>query len=70
MTDTKALVARVIADGMGDNFDDAFFGKAEWIDCRGDKGKGFRDVNMPMKVDYLEGARAALAAFISRKGQP
>lgn len=69
MTDDEELieqVARDIADALGDNFDYAFSGKAEWIAQRGETPAGFRDVNQPYKPDYIDAAIAAIAAMQPR----
>jgi len=61
MTELRERIARTMADGIGDGFDDAFSGKREWIDCRGDKAGRYRDINEPMQCDYLAAADAVLA---------
>ena len=62
-SETVEKVARVIAEALGDDFDHAFASKAEWIALRADKGGRFRDINEPFQCDYLDAARAALAAI-------
>lgn len=65
-TRSETMVERValaIAQGLGDDFDHAFTGKAEWISERGEKGGRFRDCNEPMQPDYLDSARAAIEAM-------
>lgn len=54
-------LARMIADGLGDDLDHAFVNKGEWNRCRGEKGGRYRDINEPMLDDYLAAARAVLA---------
>jgi hypothetical protein len=55
--------ARAAADANGDDYDAIPADKGEWIDARGTFGGHFRDVNMPMKIDYDDIARAVLAAI-------
>lgn len=57
-------VARAIAAANGDNFDETPEDKGEWVDKRGEFGGGFRDVNAPFRVDYVDMARAAIEAVI------
>jgi len=61
--DLVERVARTIAEGLGDNFDHAFVSKPEWIAARGEKGGRYRDVNEPMQPDYMDAARAVIAAM-------
>lgn len=56
-------VAREIAKSYGDDFDNAFRNKRLWIECRGEGGGRFRDINEPFQTDYLDMARAAIAAM-------
>lgn len=63
MNDMIERVARAIANGLGDEFDNAFNGKSDWIFARGEKGGRFRDCNEPTQDDYLDAARAAIEAF-------
>lgn len=53
-------VARVIAQALGDDFVHAFRSKSEWNRARGEKGGRYRDINEPMRDDYLEAAKAAI----------
>ncbi len=61
-------LARAIAEGLGDDFDDAHESKAHWIETRGEGlvSKRFRDVNEPCKPDYL----AAVDAILNVLCQP
>jgi hypothetical protein len=61
--DLVERVARTIAEGLGDNFDHAFVSKPEWTAARGEKGGRYRDVNEPMQPDYMDAARALIAAM-------
>ena len=61
--DLVERVARTIAEGLGDNFDHAFVSKPEWTAARGEKGGRYRDINEPMQPDYLDAARAVIAAM-------
>lgn len=63
MTEMVERVARAIANGLGDEFDNAFNGKSDWIYARGEKGGRFRDCNEPTQDDYLGAARAAIEAM-------
>jgi hypothetical protein len=54
-------LARMIADGLGDDLDHAFVNKGEWNRRSGEKGGRYRDINEPMLDDYLDAARAVLA---------
>lgn len=56
-------VARAIARANGDEFANAFKSKDRWTAKRGMSGGRFRDVNEPFQSDYLEMARAAIAAM-------
>ena len=56
-------VARIIADQVGDGFDNAHRNKPHWVETRGESGGRFRDVNEPRQNDYLDAARAAIAAL-------
>jgi hypothetical protein len=58
-------VARVIASALGDDFDHAFINKSEWNAARGDKGGRYRDINEPMKNDYVDAATAVMALIRS-----
>lgn len=60
MSEMVERVARRIASELGDDFDHAFAGKAEWIAARGQKGGRYRDVNEPYRDEYLDAARGAL----------
>lgn len=53
-------VARVIASGLGDNYEHAFTNKSEWNRERGEKGGRYRDINEPMQPDYDDAAQAIL----------
>jgi len=57
------MLAEAIASGLGDEFDHAHVDKPEWVATRGEKGGRFRDVNEPRQSDYLDTARAVLAAI-------
>lgn len=61
--DVVERVARQIAQELGDDLDHAFASKSEWIKARGESGGRFRDVNEPRRDDYLDAARAAIAAL-------
>lgn len=67
MTDTPEkrveAVARAIANANGDEFANAFTNKTRWIAKRGMSGGRFRDCNEPFQWDYLDMARAAIAAM-------
>ena len=63
MSDLREAMARAIAVGLGDDFDNAFATKSEWNAARGEKGGRYRDINEPMKSDYEDAADAALAAI-------
>jgi hypothetical protein len=63
MSEMVERVARAIANGLGDEFDNAFNGKSDWIYARGEKGGRFRDCNEPTQDDYLGAARAAIEAM-------
>ncbi len=56
-------VARAIANANGDEFANAFANKSRWIAKRGMSGGRFRDCNEPFQSDYLDMARAAIAAM-------
>lgn len=56
-------VAREIAKSYGNDFDNAFRNKRLWIECRGEGGGRFRDIKEPFQTDYLDMARAAIAAM-------
>lgn len=57
---TREEIARVIAEELYDDFDNAFASKTEWAQARGEKGGRFRDINEPMQGDYLDAADAVL----------
>ena len=57
----RVEVARHVALGLGDDFDSAFESKAQWANERGMRGGRFRDINEPMRGDYLQAADAAIA---------
>ena len=68
MTHSQSLlerVARAIASGLGDDFDNAFETKHDWNVSRGERGGRFRDINEPMRGDYLDAARAAISAMLT-----
>lgn len=54
--------ARAMAKENGDDFDSIPVGKAEWTHAQGKFGGRYRDINEPMRSDYLSMARAALEA--------
>lgn len=56
-------LARAIADQLGDGFDNAHRNKPHWAETRGESGGRFRDINEPRQNDYLDAARAAIAAL-------
>lgn len=56
-------LARAIAVGLGDNFDDAFKSRAEWIEAHGEKGGRFREASEPMQGNYLNAALTVLKAM-------
>ena len=56
-------VARLIADELGDNYDDVPADKREWIKTRGQFRGVFRDVNQPFRCDYDAAATAVIAAM-------
>lgn len=60
MTELREKVARAIAEALGDDLDDAFVNKSEWNAARGEKGGRYRDINEPMREDYLAAAHAVL----------
>lgn len=54
--------ARRIAAANGDaDFDALPLGKAEWVQGRGMFAGRYRDINEPMRADYVEMAEAAFA---------
>jgi len=55
-------VARAIADGLGNDFDNAHEDKRHWVETSGMLGGHFRDVNEPRQDDYLAAAACALEA--------
>lgn len=61
--DLVERVARIIADELGDDLDHAFETKSEWVTERGEKGGRYRDINEPRRGDYIDAARAAIAAM-------
>ena len=61
--DAVERVAKAIAKANGDEFANAFKSKDRWTAKRGMSGGRFRDVNEPFQTDYLDMARAALAAM-------
>ena len=63
MSDLREAMARAIAVGLGDDFDNAFATKSEWNAARGEKGGRYRDINEPMQSDYEDAAHGALAAI-------
>jgi len=56
-------VARAIA---GQDYDDAFECKADWVAARGLSGGRFRDVNEPFKADYLDQAERVIALYAAQ----
>lgn len=60
MTELREKVARAIAEALGDDLDHAFANKSEWNRARGEKGGRLRDINEPMRDDYLAAAHAVL----------
>ena len=58
--DLREKVARAIAEALGDDLDHAFVNKSEWNAARGEKGGRYRDINEPMREDYLAAAHAVL----------
>lgn len=58
----REKLARAIAEGLGDDFDDAHESKAQWIQMRGEGlvSKRFRDVNEARKPDYFAAVDAIL----------
>ena len=63
-------VARVIASALGDDFDHAFVNKSEWNRERGEKGGRYRDINEPMRDDYLAAAQVAIAMIAASPPPP
>lgn len=60
--DVLERVAMAIADANGDAWEDVPLAKWHWNEQRGEFGGHFRDINMPMRQDYLNMAAAALTA--------
>ena len=59
-------VARAIALCLGDRLDNAFLSKSSWNRAGGKAVDGsFRDVNAPLRSDYLEAARSAIFLALS-----
>jgi hypothetical protein len=58
--DLREKVARAIAEALGDDLDHAFVNKSEWNAARGEKGGRYRDINEPMREEYLAAAHDAL----------
>ena len=56
----REKVARAIAEALGDDLDHAFVNKSEWNAARGEKGGRYRDINEPMREEYLAAAHDAL----------
>jgi hypothetical protein len=63
MSEMVERVARAIASGNGDDYDAIPASKAEWVEKRGEFGGRFRDFNQPRRNDYVDMARAAIAAM-------
>lgn len=64
-------VARVIAAEQGDDFDLCFESKADWTASRGiAPGHRFRDINEPMKPDFLCAAKGAIAEVLDAMMEP
>jgi len=61
-TEAEERVARALATENGDDYDAMFASKSEWNAARGYAGGRFRTITEPMKSDYLDMARAAIAA--------
>lgn len=70
MTELREKVARAIAEALGDDLDDAFVNKAEWNAARGEKGGRYRDINQPMRDDYMAAAQVAIAMISASPPPP
>ena len=54
-------IAAIIARQLGDNLELAFLSKSSWTHARGIAVDGsFRDINAPLRSDYINAARAAI----------
>lgn len=62
----REAVARAIAKGLGDEFDNAFVSKVGWTAAQGQRGGRFRDINEPFQADYLDAADAAIRTVLER----
>jgi hypothetical protein len=66
----REAVARAIAKGLGDEFDNAFVSKVGWTAAQGQRGGRFRDINEPFQADYLDAADAAIRTVLERLREP
>lgn len=62
-------VARALADQHGDKWGYVPSDKTEWIAQRGQFGGRYRDVNERFRCDYMDEARAAIAAMREPTGE-
>ena len=68
--DLREKVARAIAEALGDDLDHAFVNKSEWNAARGEKGGRYRDINEPMRDDYMAAAQVAIAMIAASPPPP